>query len=151
VDRRHKLLPIRTGKMSPSGCKILVLDDDLALVGLTTRILNDAGFRTFGTTDPHEALRLIKTVASIKLLISDVMMPRITGPEIVRQAQNIRQGSLHVLFMTGGFDGVEFRKTDRILEKPWSCDELLNAVQGALSQEPEDVEWTGPERRREAA
>jgi CheY-like chemotaxis protein len=126
---------------------ILVIDDEQVIVDLATRILNDAGLPALGTTDPDEGLRLIKTNPSIKVLLSDVMMPKATGPEFVRRAQRMRNGDLRILFMTGGFDGVRFRHTDRILEKPWSCEELVNAIRGALSDMPELVAWDGPERR----
>lgn len=123
---------------------MLVVDDDEGVVALTMTILNAAGFPTLGTTNPDEALRLIETNRSIKVLISDVMMPGITGPEIVRRAQRIRHGELRVLFMTGGFDGgVRFRQADRILKKPWTCEELLREVREILA----DMPWAGPERR----
>jgi DNA-binding response OmpR family regulator len=80
-------------------------------------------------------------------LLSDVMMPKVMGPEVVRRAQRMRHGDLRILFMTGGFDGVLLRHTDRILEKPWSCEELVAAIRGALSDMPERVAWDGPERR----
>lgn len=126
---------------------ILVVDDDEALVALTMTILNSAGFPTLGTTNPNEALRLIESNPSLKVLISDVMMPGTTGPEIVRRAQRIRHGELRVLFMTGGFDDVRFRQADRILEKPWSCEELLREVRQILSDVPSGMPWDGPERR----
>ena len=152
MDRhRHNLLTARNRYTPQLGITVVVLDDDQAIVNLATTILNDAGFPTFGTTDPQETLRLIATEPLIRLLITDVMMPRTSGPEIVRQAQRIRQGRLHVLFMTGGFDGEQFRKTDRILEKPWSCEELTDAVRQVMKEKPQAAEWDGPERRKEAA
>jgi CheY-like chemotaxis protein len=151
VNRRHNVLGFKNYTRARRGFTILVVDDDPALVKLAPTILNDAGFRAVGTTDPHEALRLIETQTSINLLVTDVMMPKATGPEIVRQAQRIRQGRLRVLFMTGGFDGVQFRKTDSVLEKPWTCEELISAVTYVLAEVLQPVEWSGPERRREAA
>jgi CheY-like chemotaxis protein len=137
--------------MLPEGITILVVDDEPAIVDLTTQILTEAGFPALGTTDPDEALRLIETIPSIQVLLSDVMMPKVTGPEVVRLAQRIRHGGLRVLFMTGGFDGVRFRQTDRILEKPWSSEELVHEVRQILSDAPQRVVWDGPERRQPAA
>jgi len=130
---------------------ILVVDDEPAIVDVTTSILNEAGLPARGTTDPDEALRLVETVASIRVLLSDVMMPKTTGPEIFRRAQRIRNGSLRVLFMTGGFEGLQVRQTDRILEKPWSREELVREVRRILSEVPPPVPWDGPERRNPAA
>jgi DNA-binding response OmpR family regulator len=130
---------------------ILVIDDEQAVVDLTTTVLTEEGFAVLGTTDPDEALRLVEEMDSIKVLISDVMMPKMAGPEIVRMAQRIRQGRLRVLFVTGGFDGVRFRQTDRILQKPWSCAELLTEIRTLLADIPRCEPWSGPERRRSAA
>jgi CheY-like chemotaxis protein len=130
---------------------ILVVDNDPAIVEVTMAILSQAGFPAMGTTDPGEALQLIETRPSIKVLLSDVMMGKTTGPELVRRAQRIRDGELRVLFMTGGFDGVRIRQTDLILAKPWTSVELINAIRGLLAEAPRSVAWSGPERRRSAA
>jgi CheY-like chemotaxis protein len=130
---------------------ILVVDDEQGLVDVTTAILNQAGFTALGTTDPDEALRLVETNSSINVLLSDVMMPKANGPELVRRAQRARSGSLRVLFMSGGFDDVRFRQTDRILEKPWTRDELIEEIKGLLGEDPPSAAWDGPERRKRAA
>jgi len=137
--------------MHQSDFTILVIDDQQVIVDLTTRILNDAGLPALGITDPDEALRLIESNPSISVLLSDVMMPKTTGPQLVRRAQRIRRGGLRVLFMTGGFHGVAFRQTDRILEKPWRPEELVDEVRRVLSDIPDHTVWDGPERRKWAA
>ena len=129
----------------------MVVDDEQSIVELTTTILSQEGFSVIGTTDPEEALQWIEREPSIDVLISDVMMGDTTGPEIVRRAQRIRDRKLRVLFMTGGFDGVRFRQTDRILQKPWSGAELVGEVRRVLSDLPEHAAWNGPERRNPAA
>jgi two-component system cell cycle sensor histidine kinase/response regulator CckA len=137
--------------MQETDSTILVVDDEQALVDLTTAILNEAGFTALGTTDPDEALRMVETDDSIGVLLSDVMMPKATGPELVRRAQRIRSGALRILFMSGGFDNVRFRQTDRILEKPWTRKELLGEIRGVFSKSPPKTKWHGPERRKRAA
>ena len=127
---------------------IFVVDDDEAIVDLTTAVLNGAGFTAFGTTDPEEAIRIIETDPSIKLVLSDLMMPRVTGPELVRRALRVRNGTVRVLFMSGGFDGVPFRNTDRLLEKPLSIEKLTTEVRRTLAELPVVTSWEGPERRR---
>lgn len=124
---------------------ILVVDDEPAIVEVTVTILNAAGFLAVGTVDPKEALRWIETQPTINVLLSDVMMESTTGPELVRRAQKIRNGDLRVLFMSGGFDGVRVRETDRVLSKPWTSAELLHAVGELL------VEVPLPARRQSAA
>jgi two-component system cell cycle sensor histidine kinase/response regulator CckA len=137
--------------MQQTDSTILVVDDEQALVDLTTAILNNAGFTALGTTDPDEALRMVEHDDSIGVLLSDVMMPKATGPELVRRAQRIRSGDLRILFMSGGFDDVRFRQTDRILEKPWTREELLGEIRRVISKSPPKATWHGPERRKRAA
>jgi len=137
--------------MHSKDIKILVVDDERTIVELTTTILSQEGFSVIGTTDPEEALRWIEKEPSIEVLISDVMLGKTTGPEIVRRAQRIRDRKLRVLFMTGGFDGVRFRQTDRILHKPWNSAELVAELLRVLSDVPKLAAWDGPERRTSAA
>src|SRR6187551_1944344 len=94
---------------------ILVLDDDPDIVELATVFLSRAGFTTVGTTDPDEAIRLVDTDHSIKIVLSDISMPKLSGPEVIRRALKGRGGDVRVLFMSGGFSGVQFRQTDRFL------------------------------------
>jgi len=128
---------------------ILVIDDNQEIVDLTTTFLSQAGFTTFGTTDPEEAIRLVETNHSIKLVLSDILMPKITGPEFVRRALKSRDGDVRVLFMSGGFKGVRFRQTDRLLDKPLSFKSLAAEIRSILTELPKAPSWEGPERRRQ--
>ena len=127
---------------------ILVLDDDPDLVELATIFLSKAGFTTLGTTDTDEAIRLVETNHSIKIVLSDISMPKLTGPEVIRRAFKGRDGDVRVLFMSGGFSGVQFRQTDRFLSKPLRFDLVVNEIRSVLNELPLPASWDGPERRR---
>jgi DNA-binding NtrC family response regulator len=129
---------------------VLVVDDDKDIVELATAFLTRAGFRTFGTTDPEEAIRLVQTDHSIKIVLSDVSMPKLTGPEVIRRAFKFRE-DVRVLFMSGGFSGVQFRQTDRFLRKPLRFEHVVEEIRTALNELPDPVSWQGPERRRPRA
>ena len=93
----------------------------------------------------------VEASSSLKLILSDIVMPRITGPKLARRACRVRS-DVHLLFMTGGFHDVSVRKTDRILKKPLDFDELGNEVRRVLQDNPQpaaDSAWKGPERRRD--
>jgi two-component system, cell cycle sensor histidine kinase and response regulator CckA len=126
---------------------VLVIDDDKAIVELATIFLSRAGFRTLGTTDPEEAIRLVETDHSIKVVLSDVSMPKLTGPEVIRKAFKSRE-DVRVLFMSGGFSGVQFRQTDRFLRKPLRFEIVAEEIRSALKEIPPPVAWEGRERRR---
>jgi two-component system cell cycle sensor histidine kinase/response regulator CckA len=128
---------------------ILIIDDDSDIVELTTSFLTNAGFSVFGTTDPEEAIRLVETNPSIKLVLSDVSMPGINGPEVVRRALKSR-ADVRVVFMSGGFQGVRFRQSDRFLHKPLVFESLVKELRSGLAEPPPPGSWDGPERRRQA-
>jgi len=137
-------------KIDTTESAILVIDDEPMIVELMTAALQQGGFTAFGTTDPDEAVRLVETNPSIKLVLSDVMMPTTTGPEVVRRALKLRNDNVRVLFMSGGFGGTRFRQTDRLLDKPMTFKNLLDEVRRTLSEMPVFASWDGPERRRKA-
>jgi len=129
---------------------ILVIDDDPNIVELTTSFLKHAGFNVIGTTDPEEAIRLVETDHSIKLVLSDVSMPKLNGPEVVRRALKSRNGDVRVVFMSGGFEGKPFRQTDRFLRKPLTFESLVQEIRSRLAEPAPPISWEGPERRRPA-
>jgi CheY-like chemotaxis protein len=93
----------------------------------------------------------VETNHSIKLVLSDVTMPKMNGPEVVRRALKSRDGDVKVIFMSGGFEGVRFRQTDRLLCKPLPFESLVREIRSTLADLPSAVAWEGPERRREPA
>lgn len=133
---------------------ILLIDDDPAVLGMTKRVLSCAGFLVDSTTDPRRALEMF-SAQPYKLLITDVSMPELTGPELVRQAFRIKP-EVKVLFISGGFEeGVRFRWSDPQLPKPFTPDQLLDEIRNimegrlATAEAPEQTAaaWDGPERR----
>src|SRR5204862_364287 len=118
---------------------ILIIDDDPDIVDLTTSFLTQAGFKVIGTTDPEEAIRLVETNHSIKLVLSDVSMPGLDGPEVVRRALKSRDGDVRVVFMSGGFEGVRFRETDRFLRKPLTFESLAQEIRSRLYEAPPPI------------
>jgi len=129
---------------------VLVVDDDKEIVELALTLLGNAGFRVLGTSDPEEAVRMVETDHSIKIVLSDVSMPKLSGPEVIRRAFKSR-GDVRVLFMSGGFSGVQFRQTDRFLSKPLRFDQVASEIRALLNELPQPISWQGPERRRPPA
>jgi CheY-like chemotaxis protein len=79
---------------------ILVAEDEAMLRVIAVEMLEDAGFKVFEAGDGVEALELLKDNPEIRLLVSDVKMPRMDGYALVEAGIALRP-DLKVLLMTG--------------------------------------------------
>lgn len=138
----------------PSARTILLVDDTFALLKLLTALLEGAGFDVLAANCASEALRMCRQ-KKIDLLLTDVSMPDLTGPQLAMRVANFAPDA-PVLYMSGsdgeslqvmGFSWIEAR----LLRKPFSPADLLNAVDGILdgdlSPAPEKT-WTPPPQRQ---
>jgi CheY-like chemotaxis protein len=114
---------------------ILLVDDNFALLKLIKALLEGAGFHILAANSPIEALNICRQ-RKFDLLLTDVDMPDLTGPELAMRVVTSAPDT-RVLFMSGsdgnslaemGFSWIECG----LLRKPFSPADLLNAVDGAL-------------------
>jgi two-component system, cell cycle sensor histidine kinase and response regulator CckA len=121
---------------------VLVVEDDKILRELTVKLLLDGGYRVIEAKDGKDALRIMATSrAGIDLLLSDVIMPEKSGPELVKQAAE-GHPKTRSLFMSGySGDMVKLHgllmQEDSFLEKPFTKRSLLKKVYSALHRESE--------------
>ncbi len=111
---------------------ILLAEDDEIVAGLAAEMLERFGYRVYLARDGAEALAVFRSRAGeIELAILDVVMPKCSGHEVLRQILSERP-ELPVLLCTGyGFPAVDDRKLPRnvvVLRKPYRSTELLAAV-----------------------
>ena len=121
---------------APAGTRILVVEDDARVSRSTVAALEELGYAPTATERGSDALRILKGDPAVELLITDVMMPEMTGPELVRTVQE-RHPGIAVLFVTG-FVG-EAGEADslsgyEILRKPFTVAALSQAVAAALAR-----------------
>ncbi|HEX8468363.1 MAG TPA: ATP-binding protein, partial [Allosphingosinicella sp.] len=125
----------------PAGTAILVVEDDPRVSRSTVGALEELGYRPIACAGGREALEILEREAGrIELVITDIMMPEMTGPELVREA-TARWPSTAILYVTGyvGEAGSEELSGHDILRKPFTVAALAGAVAGALSKRPN--EW----------
>lgn len=79
---------------------ILLAEDEAMLRVITVEMLEDAGFTVFAAGDGIEALELLKAHPEIRLLVSDIKMPRMDGYALVEAGLELKP-DLKVLLMTG--------------------------------------------------
>jgi DNA-binding response OmpR family regulator len=117
--------------------RVLVVEDDAGVRGLLQAILEDEGYEIVLAADGEEGLELARTVEPAVLLI-DVMMPGLGGPEVLRRLRR-EDGTLPfaVLVLTGAVESVEPLRyelgPDSILEKPFDITNLADRVKRLAS------------------
>ena len=116
---------------------ILAVEDDPRVARATVSSLEELGHRAIACASGAEALDLIDRNPSIELVVTDVMMPEMTGTELAAAIRK-RGLDLPILFVTGyvGEAGdAEGLAGGELLRKPFTVAALAEAVENALSGE----------------
>jgi CheY-like chemotaxis protein len=115
---------------------ILVAEDEERIRGLLIAVLEDAGYEVIVATDGVDALEAASGKGKkIDLLLTDVIMPKMGGPELADELE-ARNPGLKVVFMSGYSEeivGARLSAEHRVLlEKPFSLATLLERVGSVL-------------------
>jgi two-component system, cell cycle sensor histidine kinase and response regulator CckA len=117
---------------------ILVVEDEEEVRALARDVLEMNDYRVLEALDVADATRLAEThPGSIDLLITDVVMPGVSGPELARRLRAHRPG-LRVLCMSGYPESLDQRIAGEAgwtawLQKPFTPDILLQKVRDCLT------------------
>jgi signal transduction histidine kinase/ActR/RegA family two-component response regulator len=128
--------PVRTADSAHHGTEtVLVVEDEPGVRQLAVQSLTRHGFRVLTATSAEEALQMAASFDdTIHLLLTDVVMPGMKGPELGRRMRALRPG-LRVLLMSGYAADV-MTKDDladaALVSKPFSQATLTRAVRHAL-------------------
>ena len=137
--------PAGPGPQSRMGSppRILVVDDDADIRQLHTLMLIDSGYEVDAAEDGAAAWEILQR-QSYNLLITDHIMPKVTGVELLQKVRAARM-ALPVIMATGTAPEVEFirdpgLKPAAILLKPYSFEAFLVTVKNVLcaGRSPED-------------
>jgi two-component system, cell cycle sensor histidine kinase and response regulator CckA len=110
---------------------VLVVDDDPRILTVACQILSLAGYRVLAASSPQDAIQKFERAGgAIDLLLSDVLMPEMSGPEL-SEVLRCQKPSLPVLLMTG-YAG-KFRGAADLIEKPFGAGELERRVAQTLN------------------
>jgi CheY-like chemotaxis protein len=120
---------------------ILLVEDEQAVREVARRILERHGYTVLAAQSPSDALLLGEThPGAIHLLLTDVVMPKMTGADLARRLV-VRRPELRVLYMSGYTDGsidsqgvLEDRTA--FVQKPFTSELLARKVRSALSNAP---------------
>jgi len=120
---------------------ILVVEDDEMVRSLTRSMLLALGYAVLEAATPTVALSLCQQLdVRIDLLLSDVVMPEMKGPELWQKVRGIRP-EINVLFMSGYTWDVVVRhgvveEAVSFVQKPFTMAELARGVEGAMRGGP---------------
>jgi two-component system, cell cycle sensor histidine kinase and response regulator CckA len=119
------------------GETILLVEDDPAVRRMAAEVLRSTGYQVLAAPSGADALRMASEHGGqLDLLLTDVVMPGMTGPELVRQFV-VQFPRIRILYMSGYTDDAignhGFRgRTKRVLQKPFTHDTLAQGVREAL-------------------
>jgi CheY-like chemotaxis protein len=120
---------------------ILLVEDEVAVRDLIQTVLSEQGYNVITSRDPQHALHIASTSThGIHLLLTDVVMPGMSGRELATLISARRRG-IRVLFMSGYTDNVitsggMLEKGLAFLQKPFSPARLVHKVREVLTGTP---------------
>jgi len=125
------------GKARPAGGTVLLVEDEPDVRAAAARILTFAGLTILEAPNGAVALGLADQHGPPDLVLTDVVMPGMSGPELARQLR-ARWPALSVLFMSG-YSTEDLRHQGALdseeitIPKPFNLDSLVRSVTAALS------------------
>ena len=126
-----------------AGARILVVEDDPRVRTSTVEALQDLDYDPVACASGEEAMRLFDS-QQFDLVISDVIMPEMTGPELIKILKE-RRRDFAVLFVTGYVGEGESDNLigHELLRKPFTVGALASAVATALAPVSEPPRTSG--------
>jgi CheY-like chemotaxis protein len=117
---------------------VLLVEDEDEVKAVMSQVLARAGYEVHEASSGHRALALAADLPRIDLLITDVVMPGISGPDLAANL-TVRRPGLPVLFVSGYVDSAQRERVlrlqphSRFLAKPFGIDELAEAVHETMT------------------
>lgn len=118
---------------------ILLIDDEEAILDIMTMTLADEGYDLHTAGSAEEGLKILKASPIFSLIISDQLMPGMTGVQFFAKARDICPDAMRVL-LTGYtdtdaiIDAINSGGIHLYLTKPWRKDELLHTIRQMLTK-----------------
>ncbi|MEQ8891966.1 MAG: PAS domain S-box protein, partial [Sandaracinaceae bacterium] len=139
---RHPVTPVEPKNEVQSeggGETILVAEDESMVRRVVVRVLERAGYRVLESGSGLEAIEVFEAHPEVDLLLLDVVMPTLSGPEALERMRAIRPG-VPAVFSSGYSDGGRFAHAipegTTMVAKPFKADALLGAIREALDARP---------------
>ncbi|NUR12437.1 MAG: response regulator [Bradyrhizobium sp.] len=127
-----------TADIHVAGARILLVEDDPRVRGATVGALEDLDYEPVACGSGAEAIELFNA-QEFDLVITDVIMPEMSGPELIRFLKTNSSRDFAVLFVTGyvGEGETDDLRGYELLRKPFTVGALASAVAAALARTSE--------------
>lgn len=137
VTEQMRAAKMSSGSPAPRGGgeTVLIVEDELLTRRFAARTLDGLGYRTIEAADGREALAILEADRGrgIRLILMDLVIPRLDGDQLGRIAAGMRPDIL-ILYMSGcGEEEGARRGVKPFLSKPFSARELAEGVRRALN------------------
>ncbi len=110
---------------------ILIVDDDVDIIRIVSAMLAGHGWRVLTATEGPEALRIVRAERP-DLVLLDIMMPRMNGIEVLKEARRIAPGIRIIMITAFGDVGSYLESMDlgacEYVNKPFETEELLAMI-----------------------
>ena len=96
-------------------------------------MLRRAGYEVLPADSPRQALEIVRNNPPVDVVVSDVSMPEMRGPQLVREIAELSPQSAGIL-MTGNPTSPDVLDAVPVLHKPFNWWDLISAVEAALAR-----------------
>ncbi|MFO0549442.1 MAG: ATP-binding protein [Polyangiaceae bacterium] len=115
---------------------ILLVEDEDAIRDTVRRVLVRQGYDVVEARSGKEAIRAFRENPHVHILLTDVVMPDLLGPDVAIELRKVR-ADLPVLYMSGYtfdlLDTAHFCESESFIQKPFTPQQLVHAIQLALA------------------
>ncbi len=124
--------------MKKAGVRILLVEDEVEVAETVSDLLTALGHEVAVANDAETAIKLLREVPPFQVLVSDIVMPGLSGAELAMEARRIAKDIRVVL--TSGYSASVVESARRevpgccYLPKPYSMKELSDVVEACLGR-----------------
>ncbi len=132
---RAAIAPVVASGARNGSATVLLVDDDEAVRATTADVLVGLGYAVHQAADGPSALELLNHAETVDVLLTDVVMPGMSGPELARHVLVVRPG-LPIIFISGYAEpeGLAGESLGRLVRKPFRAAELQEKIEEAIDQ-----------------
>jgi CheY-like chemotaxis protein len=132
VQKEAEFEPVQLS-MTGRGERVVVVEDEASVLSLITRILGENHYEVIPIGSPDEALIRLQNDEDVSLLLTDVVMPQMSGRALSEAAD------VPTVFMSGYTDSIieeqgVLQEGVIFLPKPFTSEELLSVVRSAIDE-----------------